>query len=71
MLFPQDSKEKSRCQNYREDEEPVNAAEIRKLLLNCNNRRLKSHLLIFGGRGTRIVELTAIRLRHQPFSKVL
>ena len=71
MLLPQDSKEKSRCQNYREDEEPVNAAEIRKLLLNCNNRRLKSHLLIFGGRGTRTVELTAIRLRHQPFSKVL
>ena len=71
MLLPQDSKEKSRCQNYREDEEPVNAAEIRKLLLNCNNRRLKSHLLIFGGRGTRAVELTAIRLRHQPFSKVL
>jgi hypothetical protein len=62
MLFPQDSKEKSRCQNYREDEEPFNAAEIRKLLLNCNNRRLKSHLLIFGGRGTRTVELTAIRL---------
>ena len=70
MLFPR-FKEKSGCQNYREDEEPVNAAEIRKLLLNCNNRRLKSHLLIFGGRGTRTVELTAIRLRHQPFSKVL
>ena len=37
MLFPQDSKEKSRCQNYREDEEPVDAAEIRKILLNSNN----------------------------------
>ena len=69
MLFPQDSKEKSRCQNYRE--EPVNAAEIRRLLLNCNNRRLKSHLLVFGGRVTKAVELTAIRLRYRPFSKVL
>jgi hypothetical protein len=71
ILFPQDSKKKSRCQNYREDEEPVDAAEIRKILLNCNNRRLKSHLLVFGGRGTKAVELIAIRLRYRPFSKVL
>jgi hypothetical protein len=62
ILFPQDSKKKSRCQNYREDEEPVDAAEIRKILLNCNNRRLKSHLLVFGSRGTRALESTVIRL---------
>ena len=27
---------------YKEDEEPIDASDIRKLLLNCNNRRLKS-----------------------------
>jgi integrase len=28
---------------YREDEEPLDASDIRKILLNCNNRRLKSY----------------------------
>jgi integrase len=30
---------------YREDEEPLNADDIRKILLHCNNRRLKAYLL--------------------------
>ena len=47
---------------YRGYEEPVDAAEIGKILLNFNNRRLKSHLLVFGSRGTRAVESTVIRL---------
>jgi len=69
MLFLQDFKRKVKMPKlYREDEEPVDAAEIRKILLNCN-RRLKSHLLVFGGRGTRAVESTVIRLRNRPFSK--
>jgi integrase len=34
---------------YKEDEEPIDAGDIRKLLLNCNNRRLKSYLLILAG----------------------
>jgi len=31
---------------YREDEEPLDAKDIRKILLSCNNRRLKTYLLI-------------------------
>jgi integrase len=31
---------------YREDEEPIDAEDIRKILLACNNRRLKSYLLV-------------------------
>ena len=31
---------------YKENEEPIDASDIRKLLLNCNNRRLKSYLLV-------------------------
>jgi integrase len=36
---------------YREDEEPIDAADIRKILLNCNNRRSKSYLLILASSG--------------------
>ena len=32
--------------SYREDEEPIDASDIRKILLSCNNRRLKTLLLI-------------------------
>jgi integrase len=46
---------------YKEDEEPIDATDIRKLLLNCNNRRLKSYLLILASGGMRAVEATAIR----------
>src|SRR5262249_5869461 len=32
--------------SYREDEEPLDVNDIRKILLNCNNRRLKVYLLL-------------------------
>jgi integrase len=53
---------------YNEDEEPIDASDIRKLLLNCNNRRLKSYLLILISGGMRAVEATAIRLKDIDFS---
>ena len=53
---------------YREDEEPLDANDIRKLLLNCNNRRLKSYLLILISAGMRAVEAAAIRLKDIDFS---
>ena len=34
--------------HYREDEEPLDASDIRKILLACNNRRLKPYLLTLG-----------------------
>lgn len=33
---------------YREDEEPLDLSDIRKLLLNCHNRRTRSNISIFG-----------------------
>ena len=33
---------------YREDEEPLDASDVRKLLLSCNNRRLKGYCTSFG-----------------------
>ena len=31
---------------YREDEQPIDAEDIRKILLSCNNRRMKAYLLV-------------------------
>src|SRR5919198_6765041 len=53
---------------YREDEEPVDAADIRKILLSCNNRRLKTYLLVLASSGVRAVEGLAIRLKDIDFS---
>jgi hypothetical protein len=53
---------------YREDEIPLDAPDIRKILLNCNNRRLKAYLLLLASGGMRAVEGLAIRLRDIDFS---
>lgn len=46
---------------YREDEEPLDASDIRKLLLSCNNRRLKTLMLVLASGGMRVGEALAIR----------
>jgi integrase len=53
---------------YREDEEPLDVSDIRKILLSCNNRRLKPYLLVLASGGMRIVEGLAIRLKDIDFS---
>jgi integrase len=53
---------------YREDEEPLDVGDIRNILLNCNNRRLKTYLLTLGSGGMRAVEALAIRLKDIDFS---
>src|SRR6188472_1163649 len=53
---------------YREDEEPVDVSDIRKILLSCNNRRLKPYLLVLASGGTRAVEALAIRIKDVDFS---
>ena len=53
---------------YREDEEPLDAADIRKILLACNNRRLKTYLLVLASGGMRAAEALAIRLKDIDFS---
>jgi integrase len=54
--------------SFREDEEPIDAADIRKILLNCNNRKLKAYLLMLASGGMRAVEATAVRLKDIDFS---
>jgi integrase len=53
---------------YREDEEAIDAKDIRKILLSCNNRRLKAYLLILASGAMRAVEALAIRLKDIDFS---
>jgi integrase len=54
--------------SYREDEEPLDASDIRKILLACSNRRLKAYLLILASGGMRTVEGLAIRIKDLDFS---
>jgi integrase len=53
---------------YREDEEPLDASDIRKILLSCNNRRLKTYLLVLASGGMRAVEALAVRLKDIDFT---
>jgi integrase len=53
---------------YREDEEAVDANDIRNMLNVCSNRRLKTYLLVLASGGMRAVEALAIRLCDINFS---
>lgn len=53
---------------YREDEEPLDVSDIRKILLSCNNRRLKAYLLVLASGGMRAMEALAIRLKDIDFT---
>ena len=55
---------------YREDEEPVDASDIRKILLACNNRRLKTVLLFLASGAMRVSECLAIRNKDIDFTTV-
>jgi integrase len=61
---------KKRCRMpkvYREDEEALSAADIRKMLLSCSNRRLKPYILTLASGALRAVEGLAIRNRDINF----
>jgi integrase len=47
---------------YREDEEALDAADIRTIMLSCNNRRLKAFLLVLASSGLRTSEACTIRI---------
>jgi integrase len=53
---------------HREDEQPIDAADIRKILLKCVNRRLKAYLLVLASGGMRAREALAIRIKDIDFS---
>lgn len=45
---------------YREDEQPLDVQDVRKILLACNNRRLKAYLLVLASGAMRAIEALAI-----------
>lgn len=53
---------------YREDEEALDAQDIRNILLVCNNRRLKAYILLLASGGFRAVEALAIRFKDIYFT---
>jgi integrase len=53
---------------YREDEEPLDLSDIRKILISCTNRRLKVYLLVLASGGMRAAEALAIRLKDIDFT---
>lgn len=68
-IVPSKFKRKVRLpKRLREDEEPIDASDIRKILLSCNNRRLKAYLLVLASSGLRAVEALALRNCDIDFS---
>ena len=53
---------------YRVDEEPIDASDIRNLLLSCNSKRLKPYLLVLASGGMCTVEALSIRNKDIDFS---
>lgn len=54
--------------SHREDEEALDTLDIRKILLACNNRRLRTYLLVLASGGMPAVEGLAIRIKDVDFS---
>lgn len=68
-IVPSRFKRKVRMpKRLREDEEPVDAGDIRKILLSCSNRRLRGYLLVLASSGARATEVLASRVKDYDFS---
>ncbi len=68
-VIPSKFKQKVKMpKSYREDEEPLDASDIRKILLSCNNRRIKAYLLLLASGGMRAVEGLAVRMKDVDFT---
>ena len=53
----------------REDEQAIDQNDIRKILLQCHNRRLKTYILVLASSGPRPTEACAIRVRDINFDE--
>jgi integrase len=67
-VIPSKFRKKVRLPNRQfEDQEPIDAKDIRNLLLNCANRRLKTFILVLASSGARATEILSVRLRDIDF----
>jgi integrase len=53
---------------YREDEQPIDAKDIRNLVQKCTNRRLKAFLLVLASSGLRAGEACSLRYQDVDFT---
>src|SRR5262245_22616191 len=68
-IVPSRFKRKVRMpRRLREDEEPIDASDIRKILLSCSNRRLKGYLMVSASSGARATEILASRNKDYDFT---
>ena len=56
------------AKNYREDEQPLDAKDIRNILLKCTNRRLKAFILVLATSGVRVMEACSLRVQDADHS---
>jgi integrase len=67
-ITPQKFKNKVKIPKIgREEEAAIDAEDIRKILLACNNKRLKLYLLILASSGARMIETCSIRITDIHF----
>jgi integrase len=52
----------------KEEEEPLEVEDVRRILLACNNRRLKTYILMLASGGLRAIEGLSLRLKDCDFS---
>ncbi|MGH9984427.1 MAG: tyrosine-type recombinase/integrase [Nitrososphaeraceae archaeon] len=55
--------------HYRDEEQPIDTQDIRKLLLKCNNRRLKAYILLLASSGVRTIEAASLRVQDIDFKE--
>lgn len=53
---------------FREDMEPLDSSDIRKILLQCTDKRLKAFLFVLGTGGPRVHETISVRLKDIDFT---
>ena len=53
---------------FYDEEEPIDSKDIRQILLNCHNRKLKAYLLVLASGGLRASEACAIRISDIDFA---
>jgi integrase len=52
----------------KEEAQPIDQNDIRTILLQCHNRRLKTYLLVLASSGVRVIEACSIRIRDLIFN---
>jgi integrase len=67
MLIPSKFRRKVKIPKMYREDEPLDVSDIRKILLSCNNRRLKIYLLVLASGCMRTAEALAIRLKDIDF----